>query len=61
MKRVKGEDAIVDNSFVVPYSPLLSLCYKAHINVEVLYLVQAVKYLYPPFHMGTTTQVQNRV
>ena len=46
IKRVKGEDAIVDNSFVVPYNPFLSLHYKAHINVEVVYSVQAVKYLY---------------
>ena len=36
----------MDNSFVVPYNPFLSLRYKAHINVEVVYSVQAVKYLY---------------
>ena len=36
----------MDNSFVVPYNPLLSLWYKAHIDVEVVYSVQAVKYLY---------------
>ena len=28
------------------YNPLLSLRYKAHINAEVIYSVQAVKYLY---------------
>ena len=36
----------MDNSFAVPYNPLLSLWYKAHINVEVVYSVQAVKYLH---------------
>jgi hypothetical protein len=46
VKRNKGEDVTVDNSFVVPYNPLLSLRYKAHINVEVVYSVKAVKYLY---------------
>ena len=46
IKRIKGEDVTVDNSFVVPYNPFLSLRYKAHINVEVVYSVQAVKYLY---------------
>ncbi|XP_074645863.1 uncharacterized protein LOC141902122 [Tubulanus polymorphus] len=42
----------IDNSFVVPYCPLLSPRYDAHINVEVVHSVQAVKYLpvqkYPP-------------
>ena len=35
-----------DNSWVVPYNPLLSLRYKAHINVEVVHSAKAVKYLY---------------
>jgi hypothetical protein len=46
VKKVKGEDVEVDNSFIVPYNPFLSLRYQAHINVEVVYSVQAVKYLY---------------
>ena len=36
----------VDNSWVVPYNPFLSLRYKAHINVEVVYSTKCVKYLY---------------
>ena len=38
-----------DNSWVVPYNPLLSLRYKAHINVEVVHSAKAVKYLYKYF------------
>ena len=33
-----------DNSWVVPYNPLLSLRYNAHINVEVVYSTKCVKY-----------------
>ena len=36
----------VDNSWVVPYIPFLSLRYNAHINVEIVYSIKCVKYLY---------------
>ena len=36
----------VDNSWVVPYNPLLSLKYDSHINVEIVHSVTSVKYLY---------------
>ena len=45
-KIVKGEAFLVDNSFVLPYNPTPSLRHAAHINVEVVYSVSAVKYLY---------------
>ncbi|XP_064631618.1 uncharacterized protein LOC135489918 [Lineus longissimus] len=44
--QIHGEEYTVDNSFVVPYNPYLSLRYSAHINVEVVHSIQAVKYLY---------------
>ena len=44
--KIKGTDFEVDNAFVVPYNPFLSLRYNANINVEVVHSVQAVKYLY---------------
>ena len=43
--RVKGADFGLDNPFVVPYNPLPSLWYEAHVNVEIVESVQAVKYL----------------
>ena len=37
---------IVDNSWVVPYSPYLCLKYEAHINVEICASALAAKYLF---------------
>ena len=36
----------VENKWVVPYNPFLSLKYSAHINVEMVNSVEAIKYLY---------------
>ena len=43
----------VDNSWIVPYNPFLSLKYDAHINVEVVHSVKAVKYLYKYITKGS--------
>ncbi|XP_014673789.1 PREDICTED: uncharacterized protein LOC106814041 [Priapulus caudatus] len=44
--QVRGNSFQVDNRFIVPYNPFLSLKFNAHINVEVVHSVKAVKYLY---------------
>ena len=36
----------VDNSWVIPYNPLISLLFDAHVNFEVVLSVVSVKYLY---------------
>lgn len=43
---------VVDNRWVVPYSPYLLLKYDAHINVEVCCSVSSVKYLYKYVYKG---------
>lgn len=43
---MRGNEVNIDNSSVVPYNPVLLLRYQAHVNVEVVHSVQAVKYLY---------------
>lgn len=43
--KVKGNDFVVNNSWVVPYSPLLSKTFKAHCNVEYCNSVKSIKYI----------------
>ena len=43
---VRVQDIDVDNCWVVPYYPWLSMKYAAHINVEACMSVKSVKYLY---------------
>ena len=42
----------VDNTWVVPYNPALTLKYNAHINVELCATVKSVKYLYKYVYKG---------
>jgi hypothetical protein len=51
--RVRGQAMTVENDFVVPYNPYLLLKYRAHINVEVVASIEAVKYLYKYITKGT--------
>ncbi|XP_026384262.1 uncharacterized protein LOC113279821 [Papaver somniferum] len=43
---------IADNRFVVPYNPWLLQKYDCHINLEVCFTVQSVKYLYKYVYKG---------
>lgn len=43
--KVKNKDIVVDNSWIVPYSPLLSKTFKAHCNVEYCNSVKSIKYV----------------
>ena len=43
---------IVDNRWVVPFSPYLLLKYQCHLNVEVVGSVASVRYLYKYVHKG---------
>lgn len=54
LKTVKGvPNIIVDNSWVVPFSPLLSKTFDAHINVEYCHSVKSIKYICKYVHKGS--------
>ena len=40
-----GEEVVIDNRWVVPYCPLLSRLFDAHINVEYCNSVKSIKYI----------------
>lgn len=45
IKNQKNKKVVVDNSWIVPYSPLLSKTFKAHCNVEYCNSVKSIKYV----------------
>lgn len=57
----KWEQVTVDNSWVVPYSPLLCRMFDSHINVEFCNSVKSIKYVlkyvYKGVDQGTSTVV----
>ena len=44
--KIKSKEYLIDNTWIVPYSPFLSLRYNCHINVEVCMSPMAAKYLF---------------
>ena len=44
--KVKSEDVVIDNRWIVPYSPFLSLRDNGHINIELCISPTAAKYLF---------------
>ncbi|XP_021722674.1 uncharacterized protein LOC110690153 [Chenopodium quinoa] len=45
-EKVPIRNAELDNQWVIPYNPYLSLLFDCHLNVEVCSTIKAVKYLY---------------
>ncbi|XP_021754905.1 uncharacterized protein LOC110720203 [Chenopodium quinoa] len=48
--RIRG--ATLDNRWVIPYNPYLSMLFDCHLNVEVCSTIQAVNYLYKYVYKG---------
>lgn len=55
--QVRNTDVGVDNRWIVPYSPLLSKIFKAHINVEYCNSVKSIKYICKYVNKGSDMAV----
>ncbi|XP_060882070.1 uncharacterized protein LOC132953728 [Metopolophium dirhodum] len=55
--RIQNQNIEVDNRWVVPYSPLLSKIFKAHINVEYCNSVKSIKYICKYVNKGSDMAV----
>lgn len=55
--RVRNQNIEVDNRWVVPYSPILSKIFEAHINVEYCNSVKSIKYICKYINKGSDMAV----
>jgi hypothetical protein len=55
--KLHNNDIDIDNRWIVPYSPLLSKTFKAHINVEYCNSVKSIKYICKYVNKGSDMAV----
>ncbi|CAI6364417.1 unnamed protein product [Macrosiphum euphorbiae] len=55
--KVKGNDVVVDNRWIVPYSPLLSKTFSTHCNVEYCNSIKSIKYVFKYVNKGSDISV----
>lgn len=56
-KTLRQNNVEIDNRWIVPYSPILSKTYKAHINVEFCSSVKSIKYICKYINKGSDMAV----
>jgi hypothetical protein len=56
-----GKDYTINNSWVVPYNPYLLMKYRAHINVEIVNSISAIKYLHKYIYKGGSKAIVEHV
>ena len=52
-KIIRGQSYVMDNRYVVPYSPYLVQRFNCHINVEFVASIKSIKYLFKYTHKGS--------
>jgi len=55
--KVNQKEIEIDNRWIVPYSPILSKTFKAHINDESCHSVKSIKYIYKYVTKGSKMAV----
>lgn len=55
--KVRNVDIDIDNRWIVPYSPILSKTFQAHINVEYCNSVKSIKYICKYVNKGSDMAV----
>jgi len=55
--RIRGRNVQVDNKWIVPYCPLLSRIFNAHINVEYCSSIKSIKYVCKYINKGSDMAV----
>lgn len=59
MVRNMQQEVIIDNKWIVPYSPILSKTFNAHINIEFCNSVKAIKYICKYINKGSDQAIFN--
>nr|XP_042898738.1 uncharacterized protein LOC107440395 [Parasteatoda tepidariorum] len=59
VKKVRSSDIVIDNRWVVPFCPLLSKTFNAHINVEFCNSIKSIKYVCKYVNKGSDMAVFN--
>lgn len=59
MKLQNSNYVTVDNGWVVPYLPMLSKIFNAHINIEACSSVRAIKYICKYINKGSDQAIFN--
>ena len=54
---IKENGQVIDNRWIVPYNPFLSLRYNCHINIESCVSPQSTKYIFKYVHKGSDRQM----
>ena len=56
-KKVRGREVVIDNRWIVPYSPFLLSVFRCHLNVELCTSVQSIKYVIKYVNKGEDVAV----